>query len=434
MTLRIDRRTFVLSSLALARPALAQGVPETFREWLDASKATRAAALAPLLDRIRTLDREIHAWVQVQPLKPTGSGALDDIPFGVKDIIETEGLVTEFGSPVYKGRVSRADAAIVRELRMRGGVVVGKTHTAAFAFRHPPPTRNPRNLEHTPGGSSSGSAAAVAAGMVPLAIGTQTGGSVIRPASFCGICGFKPTHGWFPTDGVLEYAKSHDTLGFFTHTAADMLAFWGAFGRPTGEAARVPFAAQDPLPDVDREMAAAFTNAIARLKNAGHSLRPVDIAPMLATLRTAGQTIATYEGARAHRDRFEQYGDRLDEVAQMVRDGLKISDSAYEAAKQRVAEGRSTIGALCKDTPVILSPAAPGPAPRGLTTTGDSRINYPWSTMGTPAITIPMGEANGLPMGIQLAGNLGDEARVLRAAVAVEQSLGFRLSALPRRA
>src|SRR5262249_41753718 len=153
------------------------------------------------VDRIRALDEKIHAWVQVAPEKATGSGTLSSIPFGVKDIIETKGLSTEYGSPIYKGRIGTADAAIVRDLRGRGGVMMGKTHTTSFAYRTPAPTRNPRDLAHTPGGSSSGSAAAIAAGMIPVALGTQTGGSVLRPASFCGITGFKPTYGLLPMDG-----------------------------------------------------------------------------------------------------------------------------------------------------------------------------------------------------------------------------------------
>src|SRR6202165_320021 len=168
----------------------------------------RPRGLAACLERIRIMDPSIHAWVQVLPQKPTGTGDLSEIPFGVKDIIETQGLATEYGSPVYKGRVGNADAAIVREMRGRGGILLGKTHTTAFAYRTPGPTRNPRNLEHTPGGSSSGSAAAVAAGMVPLALGTQTQGSVLRPASFCGVTGFKPSYGLLPMEGVLPLAKS----------------------------------------------------------------------------------------------------------------------------------------------------------------------------------------------------------------------------------
>ena len=427
MRSRIDRRKFLLSSLALARAARAQERRlETFLQWKNASSSAREAALPLLIDRIRAVDANIHAWVQVLPQMPLGSGALSGIPFAVKDVIETKGLATEYGSPVYKGRVGTTDAAIVRELRTRGGILLGKTHTAAFAYRHPAATRNPRNLDHTPGGSSSGSAAAVAAGTVPIAIGTQTGGSVLRPASFCGVTGFKPTHGLIPTDGVMEYAKSLDTLGFFTHTAADMIAFWDAFGQPIGRADDVVLGAVDPLPPVDPEMAGAFSAAVARLRTAGHAVRSLDIAPMLIRLRDAGQTISAYEGARAHEARFKQYGDRLDEVASMVRDGLKISDADYSKATRYVAECRVTMADLYKATPVILVPAAPGAAPRGLESTGDARMNYPWTALGTPAISIPMGLTKGLPLGLQLTANRGDDARLLRAAVAAEQSLGFR--------
>lgn len=419
----LGRRTFLLSSLALAQAVRAQERPETFRQWRDASSATRAAALPALLDRIRKIDPTIHAWVQVLPQEPTGSGALSGIPFAVKDVIETKGLATEFGSPVYKGRLGSNDAAIVRDMRMRGGVLLGKTHTAAFAYRKPPPTRNPRNTGHTPGGSSSGSAAAVASGMTPLAIGTQTGGSVIRPASFCGVTGFKPTYGLLSTEGVLEYSKSFDTVGFFTHTAADMLAFWEAMGRPAGSAERVPMAAIDPLPQVDPEMASAFASAVAQLKKRGYDIRSVDIAPMLSKLLEEGRTITTYEGARAHEERFRQHGDRLDDVAAMVREGLKIPESRYASAKQYVDECRAVMAGHYGNTPIVLGPAAPGPAPAGLSSTGDARINYPWTAMGTPAVAIPMRVVTGLPLGLQLSANPGDDARVLRAAVAVEQSL-----------
>src|SRR5688500_18087321 len=245
----VDRRTFLIASLALIPSALAQTQRlDTLSQWLAASLQARDAALQPCMDRIRSLDSEIHAWVQVLPQKPTGEGALNGIPFGVKDIIETQGLATEYGSAIYKGRIGTADAAIVRELRRRGGVLVGKTHTTAFAYRTPAPTRNPRNLEHTPGGSSSGSAAAVAAGMVPFALGTQTRGSILRPASYCGVTGFKPSFGLVSVDGVLPYAKSLDTVGFFTHTPADMLALWEAMGHSSGLPAVEPLSVGVPNP------------------------------------------------------------------------------------------------------------------------------------------------------------------------------------------
>src|SRR5262245_15125742 len=244
----MDRRTFLCGGVAVALGGVPQRQAprlETLTEWLNASREARAAALHPAVDRIRALDGPIQAWVQVQPQQPTGDGPLSGIPFGAKDIMETRGLATEYGSPIYKGRMGTEDAAIVRELRGRGAVLMGKTHTTAFAHRDPAPTHNPRNLEHTPGGSSSGSAAAVAAGMIPFALGTQTRGSVLRPASYCGVTGFKGTYGLVSLEGVLPFAESLDTLGFFTHTPADMLALWQAMGRPAGRDEDVAIGAPD---------------------------------------------------------------------------------------------------------------------------------------------------------------------------------------------
>src|SRR6266849_573481 len=232
---KMDRRTFLFAGFAAAMGATEQTSRlETFTQWLKASRKARELALQPCLDRIRDMDPSIHAWVQVLPQRPTGNGKLAEIPFGAKDIMETKGLSTEYGSPIYKGRIGTTDATIVRDLRQRGAILLGKTQCTAFAYRTPAPTRNPHDLEHTPGGSSSGSAAAVAAGMVPFALGTQTRGSILRPASFCGVTGFKASYGLLPMEGVLPLAKSLDTLGFFTHTPADMLALWESLGHSAG--------------------------------------------------------------------------------------------------------------------------------------------------------------------------------------------------------
>ena len=338
---RIDRRTFLLANLALATGVSAQNRPlETFTQWLSASRRAREDALPPCIDRIRSLDGDIKAWVQVLPQTPTSAGALSGIPFGVKDIIETKGLATEYGSAIYKGRLGTEDAAIVRQLRQRGGVLVGKTHTTAFAYITPTPTHNPRNLAHTPGGSSSGSAAAVAAGMVPVALGTQTGGSTIRPASFCGVTGFKTSYGLLPMDGVFPFAKSLDTLGFFTHTAADMLAFWETAGHSTGSAEDFLLAASDPVPGLEPAMAAAFSAALARLRREGMVIHPLDIMPMLARVRDAQRTVMFYEGARFHEERYKQYGDRLADMANLVRDGLQIPADRYDEARSTSRRAR----------------------------------------------------------------------------------------------
>jgi Asp-tRNA(Asn)/Glu-tRNA(Gln) amidotransferase A subunit family amidase len=422
----IGRRTFILSGLAFAtRVSARQPSLTTLSQWLKASTAERIAALPAMLERIRQMDPAIQAWVQVSPQRPTGTGPLSEIPFGAKDILETKGLATEYGSPIYKGRIGSSDAALVTELRGRGAVLLGKTQSTAFAYRTPAPTHNPRNLAHTPGGSSSGSAAAVAANMVPFAIGTQTGGSVLRPASFCGVTGFKATYGLLPMQGVFPFAKSFDTLGFFTHTAADMLGLWEALGHPTGRVEELATGVPDPMPDVEPEMAAAFSAAIARLRREHVDIRPIDIASLLTQLVDAHRAVMFYEGARVHEQRYKQYGDRLADIAALVREGLQIPERQYNEARKVIADGKRRVAELHRITPVILVPAATGPAPMGLTSTGDSRMNAPWSALGTPAISIPMPVANGLPLGLQLTAAVGDDARVIRAAMHVERLLAM---------
>ena len=235
---------------------------------------------------------------------PDRRGALSGIPFGVKDIIETKGLATEYGSAIYKGRLGTEDAAIVRQLRQRGGVLVGKTHTTAFAYITPTPTHNPRNLAHTPGGGSSGSAAAVAAGMVPVALGTQTGGSTIRPASFCGVTGFKTSYGLLPMDGVFPFAKSLDTLGFFITPPPTC----SPSGRPPAirrVRGGLRVGCIRSAPGLEPTMAAAFSGALARLRRQGMVIHPLDIMPMLARVRDAQRTVMFYEGARFHEETLQ---------------------------------------------------------------------------------------------------------------------------------
>jgi Asp-tRNA(Asn)/Glu-tRNA(Gln) amidotransferase A subunit family amidase len=438
--MRYTRRDFIragaaagISTFAAMPPGRAAQVKSsgllTFSDWIQADREARKRGLAQCLQRIRELEPSIHAWVQVQPERPTGDGPLAEIPFGVKDIVETKGMATEYGSPLYKGRVGTDDAAIIREMRSRGAILVGKTVTTAFAYRTPGPTRNPRNLEHTPGGSSSGSAAAVAAGMVPFTIGEQTRGSMLRPASFCGVTGFKPTHDLLPMEGVLPLAKSLDTLGLYTHTPADMIALWKALGKPTGSEEQFAFAAPEPIPECDPEMANAFRQAITLLRRSGMTIKPIDLAGQLKKLVEAGDVLEGYEGARVHEARLKEFGDRLDPaIANLVRNGLKIPAEQYDEAKRFIAESRIRFAEIFKSTPVMLTPAAVGPAPLGLSTTGDPRMNAPWTALGTPAISIPMPLAGGLPLGLQLTADLGQDSRLLRAAVLLSQ----RFSAEPK--
>jgi Asp-tRNA(Asn)/Glu-tRNA(Gln) amidotransferase A subunit family amidase len=434
--MKYTRRDFIRTSAACTVASLSKfaaaphvsaaqtGSPrlETFSDWIQADRDARKRGLEQCLKRIRELEPSIHAWVQVQAEQPTGNGPLSEIPFGVKDIVETKGMATEYGSPLYKGRVGAEDAAIIREMRSRGAILLGKTVTTAFAYRTPGPTRNPRSLDHTPGGSSSGSAAAVAAGMVPFTIGEQTRGSMIRPASFCGVTGFKPTHDLLPMEGVLPLAKSLDTLGLYTHTPADMIALWKALGKPTGGEEQFVFAAPEPIPECEPEMANAFLQAIALLRRAGVTIQSTDIADSLKRLNEAVDVIEPYEGSRFHEARLKEFGERLDpSLTNLIRDGLKIPAERYNEARRFIADSRERFAEIFKSTPVILTPAAVGPAPLGLSTTGDPRMNAPWTALGMPALSIPMPITSGLPLGLQLTADLGQDSRVLRAALLLHQ-------------
>jgi Asp-tRNA(Asn)/Glu-tRNA(Gln) amidotransferase A subunit family amidase len=411
-------------ALAASRMSAAKEGPDSLEEWFRADRETRRKALDVCLERIRRMDPSIRAWVQVLPQPQAGDGALAGIPFGVKDIIETKHLVTEYGSPIYKGRHGSGDAEIVRRLEGSGAILMGKTQAAAFAYRTPAPTRNPRNPDHTPGGSSSGSAAAVAAGMVPFAIGTQTMGSVLRPASYCGVTGFKPTFGLLPMEGVLPFAQSLDTLGFFTNTPAGMLLLWEAIEEPVRRGGRISLGLVEPLPAVEPLMATAFHEAVSRLRKRGLTVKPVPIAPMLGQLAEEARVLEFYEGARFHERRFRQYGDRLLDLADLVRSGLQISDQRYREALASIAKSKERMAELYQATPVILAPAATGPAPKGLASTGDARMNAPWTALGTPAISIPMRVPVGLPLGIQLTAAHGDDARLLDTAAQLARLIG----------
>lgn len=336
------------------------------------------------LRRIAEREPEVRAWVEVAPQPPTADGPLRGIPFGAKDIFETRDLATEYGSPLYAGRKGTEDAALVALLRDGGAILIGKTQTTAFASFDPAPTRNPRVPGHTPGGSSAGSAAAVAAGMVPLAIGSQTLGSVIRPASYCGVCGFKPTFGLVPFDGALPFAPSLDTVGFFTPTAREMQWLWTRLGLDDGRRLQHPRVAtwEAPPPDL---VAAAYT-------------------------------VNRYEGARAHSERYREFGERLgSKLAALIRDGLATPVEEYHAALALIARRRKEVFA---GHDFILSPAASGPAPAGFDSTGDPAPNAPWTALGAPAITIPRPVYP--PIGLQIAAAPGNDAALLAFAVDLE--------------
>jgi len=392
-----------------------------FLNALESGEKTAFDLLLICLRSIAATEPDIQAWVEIAPQSSVPGGPLSGIPFGVKDIFETRGMATEYGSSLYEGRKGEFDARVVGDLRRAGAALLGKTHTTAFASFDPGPTRNPRLPGHTPGGSSSGSAAAVAAGMVPFALGTQTLGSVLRPASYCGVCGFKPTFGLISVEGVLPFAPSLDTVGFFTQTADDMACLWsrgfGAnFNAELERAAHLRLPAEGP-------MTHAVQKAAERLRSRGVLVDELDPPAGWHELRDAAFTINHYEGARSHRARFEQHGTRIGvRLAGLVRTGLEIPDEEYQAARAVVERLWVEVAGLFQEYPAILTPAATGAAPAGLAATGDPANNAPWTALGVPAISVPL-HVSGAPLGLQITAAWGRDDALVAVAAEAERLL-----------
>jgi Asp-tRNA(Asn)/Glu-tRNA(Gln) amidotransferase A subunit family amidase len=411
-----------------------------------------AQLIEACLARVRETDTQVQAWAFLDPdhalaqaraaddLKRQGLpiGPLHGVPVGVKDIFDTADMPTEYGSVLYAGRTPSRDSAAVAMLRAAGAIIIGKTVTTEFATQAPGKTRNPHDPDHTPGGSSSGSAAAVAAGMVPLAIGSQTNGSVIRPAAFCGVLGFKPTHGLIPRHGMLTLSRTLDHVGLFARTVADVALLAGQLvgydevDPDTRPRARIPFAEvaaeEPPLPPMlafvktphweraDKETKEAFGELIEHL---GNRVEEVELFPSAAEAWQWHRTIMEAEMAANLEREWDKGHDRLSESlrAQLER-GREVRALDYQRAVAwipRIYESFAELFYLRFDA--ILTPAAPGTAPKGLTSTGDPSFCTLWTLCGMPAVSLPLLQgANGLPLGVQLVGPRDGDARLLRTA------------------
>ncbi len=392
-----------------------------FLRVLESGEKSPDDLLAQCLLRIARSEYEVRAWVEVKAESSSGGGLLNGIPFGVKDIFETRGRATEYGSPLYEGRRGDFDAMVVDTLRRAGAAVLGKTRTTAFASFDPAATRNPRFPGHTPGGSSSGSAAAVAAGMVPFAIGSQTLGSVLRPASFCGICGFKPSFGLVPVEGLMAFAPSLDTVGLFTQTAADMAALWSrGFGARFDADLHHAVWLRTPA---GNEMQSAMSLAVDRLRAQGVVVDELPAPDGWERLQAAAQAINRYEGARSQRERFEQFGNRMGKkLAALIREGLRMPQAEYDDARAHVEHMKVEVNSIFWEYPAILTPAALGPAPEGLESTGDPSPNAPWTALGVPAIAVPL-PVDGGPRGMQVTGAWGRDDALISVAAQLEKFL-----------
>ncbi|WP_346093433.1 amidase [Streptomyces olivaceiscleroticus] len=397
---------------------------------LRSGRSTVEAALRRSRDRIARTEEQVRAWVAFDESPATDrTGPLGGVPMGVKDIIDLAGLPTRCGSVLRAdaGPAER-DAPVVDAWRAAGAIPLGKTVTTEFAFFAPGPTRNPADLRHTPGGSSSGSAAAVAAGQVPLAIGSQTAGSVTRPAAYCGVASLVLRHGHIPTEGIAGLSPSLDAHGVYAATTADVSLAWAALTGepdPARDAQRAPRIAlwnAAPLAAVSDEMGSALTSAEARLTDRGATTDAFPLETLIAEVTAAHPVVMAYEAARERCAELDR-ADRLSApLAGLLRTGADTPESDYLAARRLVSAARDALGALLSRYDAVLGPAAPGAAPQGLAATGDPVLSRPWQALGLPAVAVPgLRNAAGLPLGLQVIA--GSEAAALRAAVWVERSL-----------
>ena len=358
-------------------------------------------------------------------------GPLRGVPFAAKDNLDTASLPTAYGSALYEGHRPPEDAAAVRQAKAAGALLIGKTALAEFALMEGPATRNPHDLSRTPGGSSSGSAAAVAAGMVAFALGTQTGGSVIRPAAFCGVAGYKPSFGRLPIAGVKPVAPSLDTVGLFAATVAD-LAFVAA--GLTGDAELAVGTTPPPRIGVctgwaglqaSDAMVDAVHRAAAAAERAGASVTPLDLPQSVADGQAAHTVIMKAEARRALDLEYTRYRAFLsDRLKALLDDGDRIVPEDLRSAEETAGAARTAVSAVFDQVDVILAPGAPGPAPLGVSDTGSSAFNRLWTLLHLPSVNVPgLSTETGLPLGVQIIGPPGADTVTLAAADFVERAI-----------
>ena len=400
---------------------------------IDAGDLSADAAIAQSLEATHAHETSMGAFVcRDQNARAEGAGPLRGIAVGIKDIMDTADFPTEMGSPIYRGYRSRGDAAVVMLLKQAGATILGKTTTTAFASSDPTPTLNPHNHGHTPGGSSSGSAAAVGAGMIPLALGTQTGGSVIRPASFCGTAAIKPSYRLLPTVGVKCYSWTLDTVGLFAAGVDDVARGLSAMtGRPelllppTISTPRIGIVTQDFAGAPDPSGAEAVRIATKAAERAGASVRALALPEIVAEAWRVHPIVQEFE---AHQALAWEYRENYDAVAPLLRARLDESrgapPAAYDEAMGITDRARHALSKLFEEVDLLLTLSAPGAAPKGLDSTGDARYNRLWTLMGVPCVNVPTLIADGgLPVGVQVIARYGADAEALTAARFVEEAL-----------
>jgi Asp-tRNA(Asn)/Glu-tRNA(Gln) amidotransferase A subunit family amidase len=405
---------------------------------------TCEAIVEELLERIDAVDSSIEAWTHLDPDaallaarhadKNQRSAPFRGLVFAAKDNFDTHDMPTRYGSPVHEGFRPGRDASCIATLRLGGGVLLGKTVTTEFAHRHPGKTHNPHHPEHTPGGSSSGSAAAVGSSMVGAAFGSQTTGSVIRPAAYCGAVGYKPTYGEINGSGMLANTPSFDTVGMITRYVDDLVVLRAALlgdelspvTPPNISDLTIGYCRTPYWDQADAEARAMTDRAVNVLANAGARIEEFDGGGAFDGLDDANLCISGFEFARtmAHERLYA-----LDALSPILRDGrmadgLNADYASYAQAQASVARLRTNLDRAMDKVDVVLTLPAPGAAPRGLASTGPATFNMPWTTLHVPALTLPVFESEaGLPIGIQLCGSRHDDRHVLACGTSISSVL-----------
>jgi aspartyl-tRNA(Asn)/glutamyl-tRNA(Gln) amidotransferase subunit A len=417
----------------------------------EAAERIRTGACSPValteacLARVRALEPEVQAWAHVDADGALAAarereaearagrlrGPLHGVPLGIKDIFDVAGMPTTAGARAFAHTHPTRDSTAVARLRAAGGIMLGKTHTTQFAFRDPAPTRNPWNRAHTPGGSSSGSAAAVAARMVPGAIGSQTVGSILRPAAFCGVVGLKGFHGLVPLDGVVPLAWSFDHAGPFARSVADAALILSVLG----DVALEPMPVTAPRLAVGRQLfdraepalRRHLESVVQRLTGAGARVSELTLPRELEGIHAAGLVMLEVEAATYHQPAFAKHAaDFGAGIGEAVASGLKRPATEYVAANRARLAFREAMLPLLEAHDALLSPTASGPAPAGLGWTGDASLCAPWSSAGVPSITVPTGlDEAGLPLALQLVQAPAGLARLLGVAAWCERVVAF---------
>ena len=406
---------------------------------LDAASAisdgqlTPEMLLASCLDRISEREGDVGAWMHINAesakarASNPASGPLSGLPIGIKDLIDTVDMPTGYGSSIYDGHQPAQDAACVATIRNAGGIVLGKTVSTEFAYFQPGKTANPNDLGRTPGGSSSGSAAAVADYHVPAALGTQTAGSIIRPASYCGVVGYKPSCGFLPLTGIRPLAPSMDHLGVMTRTVKDAGFLASVLGRRPELAIHqdsddfvptIGFCQTPQWDAAETSTQSLLEDAATRLGKAGAKVSSFALPEIFETLANAHGLAMDYEVSFTG---LYDVSNHPDQVSAKFRErfdaGMKVLTSDYDKALEQAKQSRTALADAMSDYDILICPSAPGEAPLGLNATGDPVFNRIWTFSGVPCINIPgLSGPNNMPVGLQVIGRFGDDARMLKAA------------------